>query len=138
MTYPDGSAIGIGDLVWWDEGHCVGYVQVIAEDDYESWGLTVPSVFLANRHPFDRSLGTGVAYNQASFEDEGIGLLSPQEVKALERATAEARRLATVDFDTSTYAVTTDVENCQQLGWIFTLFRDGTEVQVLKVAARTA
>jgi hypothetical protein len=137
MTYPDGSTVGVGDLVWWNEGHSVGYVQVVAEskDDYESWGLKVPSIFLSNRHPFDRSLGTGVAYDRASFEDEGIGLLSLEELNQLERATAEARRLATASFDTSTYSVTTEVDKCQQVGWVFTLFRDGREVEVLKVAA---
>jgi hypothetical protein len=138
MTYADGSTVGVGDLVWWNEGDCVGYVQVVAEskNDYESWGLTVPSIFLSNRHPFDRSLG-GVAYAQALFEEEGIGPLSTEDLNRLERATSEARRIATVDFDTSTYAVTTEVKNCQQVGWIFTLFRDGREAQVVKVAVKT-
>ncbi len=44
--------------------------------------------------------------------------------------------MATVDFDTSTYAVTTEVENSQLVGWIFTLFRDGQEARVVKVAAK--
>ena len=140
MTYPDGSKICIGDLVWWDEGHCIGYVQVIAEskDDYERWGLAAPGIFVSNTHPFDQSLGSGVNYEQASFEDEGIGLLSPEELNRLEGAIAEARRLATVDFDTSTYAVTTEVKNCQVVGWILTFFRDGQEVQVVNVASMLA
>lgn len=138
MNYPDGSTVNIGDLIWWNEGTCVGYVQVVAEskDDYESWGLTAPSIFLSNRHPFDRSLGTGVQYERASFEDEGIGLLSPEESKQLERATAEARKFATEDFDILTYAVTMEVENCQHVGWVFTLFREGKQVQIVRVAAK--
>lgn len=100
MTYPDGSQIHVGDLIWWDEGLCVGYVQAIAEsrEDYESWGLDSPHIFVSNRHPFDPSLATsgGVAYGASFLEDDGIGPLSAVERLEFERATQLALSLAGV------------------------------------------
>lgn len=81
MKYPEGQNIKIGDLVWWDEGVCVGHIQVIAEskEDYESWGLSEPHIFVDNDHPFDSSIGIGIAHNHGCLENEGIGLLGKNE-----------------------------------------------------------
>jgi len=121
MTYPDGLQIHVGDLIWWDEGHCVGYVQAIAEsrEDYESWGLDSPHIFVCNRHPFDPALATssGVAYGASFLEDEGIGPLSAAERLEFERAT----QLALAGRSYSCYSVTTHVEGCTTMSWIFHL-----------------
>lgn len=122
MTYPDGSQIHVGDLIWWDEGHCVGYVQAIAEsrEDYESWELDSPHIFVSNRHPFDPSLATsiGVAYGASFLEDDGIGPLSAAERLEFERAT----QLALAGRCYSRYSVITHVEDCTIKSWTFHLF----------------
>jgi hypothetical protein len=135
VRYPGGSTIRVGDLVWWDEGYCVGYVQVVAEskEEYEGWGLRCPHIFVSNRHPFDPTLGTGVAYDVACFEDEGIGLLTPEERNGLEQAAAKAQMNLKANPDDLTYAVTTEVQNCQQTAWIFTFMKDDEEVEVVKI-----
>jgi hypothetical protein len=33
MRYPEGQEIRVGDLVWWDEGACVGHVQWIWDEE---------------------------------------------------------------------------------------------------------
>ncbi|MBE7497582.1 MAG: hypothetical protein HS117_21765 [Verrucomicrobiaceae bacterium] len=128
MTYPDGSQIRVGDLIWWDEGHCLGHVQAIAESqaDYESWGLVAPHIFISTRHPFDPTLATRhadggvpvlVSYDVASFDDEGIGLLSPAERQEFERA----RQAALLGRGCSCFSVTTHVESGTLRSWIFRL-----------------
>ena len=133
MIYPDGSTIRVGDLIWWDEGLCIGYVQAIVEskEEYKSWGLDAPHIFLSNTHPFDSKITSGVCYNRASFDDEGIGLLNPEERKEFDQAILRAKKSVVADY--STYAVTTEIQHSQQIGWIFTFFKDGKEVEVIKI-----
>ena len=138
MNYPDGPTIRVGDLVWWDEGFCVGYVQVIAEckSDYEDWGLQAPHIFVSNSHPFDSTLRTGVGYPEACLRDEGIGLLTTDERIQLDEATNRAHDLFARDLDYSTYAVTTDVQSCQLAGWFFTFYKDGKELKKVRVPVK--
>lgn len=97
--------VRVGDLVWWNEGVCVGFVEEVMEErsDYERWGLDEPSIALTNLHPFAangakhkqhigfvRSGGT-VVYSLGDLEDEGIGLLSGHERSELEWVIAQAR-----------------------------------------------
>lgn len=135
MRYPDGSMIRVGDLIWWNEGQCVGYVQVVAEskEDYESWGLGRPHIFVSNRHPYDPSLGSGVAHDEACLEDEGIGLLTPEERNKFEQAATKARMSLKADSDDLTCSVTCEVQDCQQTGWIFTFNKDGQEFEVVTI-----
>lgn len=92
MVYPDSNTVTVGDLIWWNEGSCVGYVQSVAdsEEEFEAWGLDRSHLFLANVHPFDPHEKSGVAYDQGCLADEGIALLSSEEQADLERAVAEA------------------------------------------------
>jgi len=121
MTYPDGSQIQVGDLIWWDEGLCVGYVQAIAEsrEEYGSWGLDSPHIFVSDRHPFDPSLATsgGIGYPASLLEDDGIGSLSAAERLEFERA----KKLALAGRSYSCYSVTTHVEDCTIKSWVFHL-----------------
>jgi hypothetical protein len=135
MKYPDGSMIQVGDLIWWDEGLCVGYVQVIAESksDYAAWGLQAPHIFVSNTHPFDSTLLSGVSYPETCLKDEGIGLLTSDERIQLDKASARASDLVGVDLDYSTYSVTADVQNRQLAGWFFTFYKDGKELKKVKV-----
>ena len=135
MKYTDGTIIRVGDLVWWNGGGCLGYVQVVAETraEYERWGLTSPHIFVSNRHPFDISLGSAVAHNESCFEDEGISLVTPQEKLDLKEAARRARTRLKADSADLTYTVTTEVQDCRQIGWIFTFFSNGAEVETVRI-----
>ena len=112
MKYPKQYAVDgepdevcAGDLVWWNEGVCVGFVLEVMEerDDYERWGLAEPSVAVSNVHPFaaneakhKQHIGTVagggiVVYSACDLEDEGIGPLAPHERSELEWAITEAK-----------------------------------------------
>jgi hypothetical protein len=134
MKYPNGSMIQFGDLIWWDEGHCVGYVQVIAESnsEYESWGLDAPHIFVSNNHPFDAALLTGVAHDEACFKDEGIGPLTADEHVRLRQAIDTACE-SVAGLEYSTYSITTDVQHCQLVGWCFTFYQDSKELRKVRV-----
>lgn len=137
MKYPNGSTIKVGDLIWWDEGHCVGYVQVLAEskEEYERWGLDHPHIFVSNRHPFDSKLETGAAHDEACFEDEGIGLLTMDEQRELERVTKYAHHLAGFNLGGSDYSINTDVREGQLQAWLFTFNVNGQEKKIAVPAA---
>src|SRR4051812_37227185 len=96
MQYRDGSPIRVGDLIWWDEGCCVGHVQAVAEspEEYAAWGLDSPHVFVSNSHPFDPSVTSGVAYPATLLEDDGIGPLSAEERGEFERVAKMAANQA--------------------------------------------
>ena len=135
MQYPDGSMIQIGDLIWWDEGFCVGYVQAIEESktEYESWGQNEPHIFVSNNHPFDATTHSGVAYPESSLADDGIARLNPEERLEFDRAAVRAHRLVATDSDC--YAVTTEVRDSRLHAWIFTYYKDDKNVQAVSVPA---
>ena len=110
----DDSTIQVGDLIWWDEGYCVGYVQAVAEskNEYGSWGLDAPHIFVSNTHPFDPTMHIGVGYGESILADDGIGLLTLEERVQLEQATSQAHERA-ADLEYSTYSVFTDVRDCK-------------------------
>ena len=85
MKYPDGSAMKQGDLIWWNEGGCVGHVQKIIEtpEEWAEWGWQGPAAYFGNLHPYDPNI-IGVGYPAGCFEDEGIAKLSEFEHSALE------------------------------------------------------
>jgi len=134
MKYPDGSIIQVGDLIWWNEGYCVGYVQVIAEskEEYDSWGLDEPHVFVSNVHPFNSTIQSGVAEPESSLADEGIGLLTTEERVRLEQAANLAHQLLSADFKYSTYSVFTEVLDGKLVGWAF-IYRQEHETESAKI-----
>lgn len=111
--------IHVGDLIWWNEGVCVGYIQGVMEvrEDYERWGLDEPSIALTNLHPFDANEqkhkqnigfvtnGGTVVNSENQLEDEGIGLLSPHERSELKWAISEAKRRVTPKHRDASYCV---------------------------------
>jgi hypothetical protein len=131
MTYTDGSEVRAGDLIWWDEGHCVGYVQSIIEsrEDFGRWGLNAPGIFVSNRHPFDGREVSGVNYDADSFADEGIGLLSVTERQEFERA----KRLALAGRKFSWFSATTLVEAGTLKAWMFTLHDESDRKTVVPI-----
>lgn len=130
MNYPDGSPVRVGDLVWWNGGACVGYVQGIAESpkEHETWGLDSPHIFLSNHHPFDPSIGSGIAYPETCFTGEGIGLLSDEEKGSLEAASLQAIASVTDGLNYSSCSVDAVVRENRQVGWKFTFHKNGTPV----------
>lgn len=103
MKYPKQYSLGsepdeihVGDLVWWNEGTCVGHVRWIWESERDgdySWAETEgPPIFISNKHPYQ--VGTepeGVIHDESCLEDEGIGLLSEHERNEFEWAVSEAK-----------------------------------------------
>lgn len=83
MIYPDGVEVHLHDLIWWNEGQCVGYVSEILETqkDWEKYGgeINEAGIFLSldiSRRTFD-----SVVFNSHhSFEEEGIKLLTDAEI----------------------------------------------------------
>jgi len=126
MKYPKEYSLGaepqeirVGDLVWWNEGVCVGFIEKVIESrkDYESWGLEEPSVALTNLHPFDAnerkhkqhigfvSSGGTVLNSEDQLKDEGVGLLSSHERSELEWAITEAKRRVAPEHHDTPYCV---------------------------------
>lgn len=139
MKYPDGSTIRVGDLIWWDGGYCVGFVQLVAEslDEYGSWGLDEPFIFVSNIHPFDPKMNTGVGYSESQLDDDGIGLLTPEERLQMEQASKQAVELAAANLEYSTYSVFTEARNRKLAEWVFTFRKsDGTELESITVPVR--
>ena len=133
MKYPDGSPINVGDLVWWNEGSCVGYVQVIAESEaeYVGWGLDSPHVFLSNIHPFAPGSNIGVAYPEACLKDEGVAPLIGEDRIRLDRASHRATSLLAATFDYTHYSVATEVKDRQLVGWVFTFWKNDEALQTI-------
>lgn len=125
MNYPDGSVIRTGDLIWWDEGACVGHVGEIMEESqqYEAWGLDEPSLEINNVHPFDGSSG-GIVYPLWVLESEGLSKFSDPERRELELALSEASRRAGRSFEGLKYVVRAGIENCKRVAWVFILLGD--------------
>ncbi len=135
MNYPDGQPICVGDLIWWNEGSCVGHVQVVAEtkEEYEAWGLDEPHIFVDNSHPFDPTIGCGVAHNVGCFEDEAIGLLNQAEIGLFEAAVKEAEAKAVTDLNSHQFSVTTECVNGQRVAWIFVISEGDCVVEKVRV-----
>src|SRR5690606_22416582 len=100
MQYPDGLSISVGDLIWWNERTCVGYVHAVLEanDEYLAWGLDVPGIMLAIGHPFDPDEAT-VFYPAWSFEDEAVGLFTADEREELSEAAERAEAKSHFGFE---------------------------------------
>lgn len=137
MRYRDGTTVRVGDLVWLNGGTELGYVQVVAEskEEYEGWGLSSPHIFVANLHPFDPTIKTGIAHAEESLNDEGIGLLTAVESAEFRHATDRAFEPVVPDRVGDRYSVKTDIRQCQVVGWVFTFFRDDKPVQTVRVPA---
>ena len=135
MNYPDGHLIRVGDLIWWNEGSCVGHVHVIAETpaEFEAWGLEEPHIFVDNTHPFDPTIGSGVAYNEACFEDEAIGLLDPKEIGMFEAAVKAAAEKSAIDFSSHRFSVTTKCVNGRMVAWVFDVRSGDSIVETVRV-----
>ena len=111
---PEQDKICVGDLVWWNEGVCVGFVEevMVERPAFERSGLGEPGIALTNLHPFEANetkhkqhlgsvtSGGTVVHSYGVLEDEGVGLLSDHERSELDWAITEARsKMATAHRD---------------------------------------
>ena len=109
MNYPDGRMMQAGDLVWWNEGVCVGYIEEVigTQDEWALWGLSEPSYAVSNLHPFEACstkhkqhvggvvTGGTVVYPETHMEDDGLGLLDDKEREELRWARTSVGRTGT-------------------------------------------
>lgn len=88
MKYLDGNEVRLHDLIWWNEGQCVGYVSEILETE-KDWGkfggeINEAGIFLS----LDMSgqvFNSVVFKSYESFEAEGVGLLTEEETGDIKR-----------------------------------------------------
>jgi hypothetical protein len=125
-----------GDLIWWNEGVCVGFVEEVMEDpsDYERWGLDQPSIAFTNLHPFKANaekhkqhigfVTTGATvvhpFDRQHLEDEGVGPLTPHERSELAWAISEAKSRVDSTYHNCPYCVSAlkDMEHGEE-AWHF-------------------
>lgn len=133
MNYPDGSIVRVGDLVWWNEGCCLGHVQSIAEtkEAYEAWGLDSPFIAISNEQPFNPANTMGVVYDETDFKDDGIGLLNVEEHEQLALAVSQAKTMVFEEYDV--FCVTTAVEQGRLAHWLFEFRKSGKPVRSVTV-----
>jgi hypothetical protein len=141
MNYPDGTPIQVGDLVWWDEGACVGFIQWIwdeARDGDYTWANTAgPPLFIANRHPYTPShdaVSAGVLHDELCLAGEGVGLLNAAELDELRRAISLAKIHSHSGLGGSSYSVETRVENCQRVEWVFSVYEGDIRIESIIVS----
>lgn len=129
MNYPDGNIVRAGDLIWWNEGSCVGYVQSVADsrEEFEAWGLDRPHLFLSNIHPFDSTQQSGIAYDEDCLADEGIGFLSAMELTDLKNAITKAQI-----YD-RTFSVFADCQDGRKTHWRFEINNVDASTHVARV-----
>ena len=130
MLYPNGQEICKGDLVWWDEGISIGYVEAIVEDDSES---NEPAHVLICRHPFRENYDSGERIYESEFVDEGFGLLSDEEANDFRRAEKVAIAQTTTPY-VSRYDVTAHWREHNVVAWLF-YFDGPTKLTPVEVPA---
>ena len=122
--------IRVGDMIWWNEGVCVGFVEAVMEqrEVFESWGLDDPSIAVTNLHPLQANEvkheqhiglvtnGGTVVYSADDLEDEGVGLLSEHERSELDWAISEARSKVSPEYSDLPFSVSAvkDMVRCEE------------------------
>ena len=122
MKYPDGTDIKVRDLIWWSEGTLVGHVQEIAEseEEFQSWGLDEPALFVGNRLPYDPA-SEGASYAPRHLEGEGVGKLNEAEIIEYDEAILRAKAISPEKWNGRWYAVELRFERGKGSEWIFLL-----------------
>jgi hypothetical protein len=141
MRYPEGQEIRVGDLVWWDEGACVGHVQWIWDEERDGdyfWlgeNLQGPPIWISNTHPYQSSNSfEGIPHDEASLADEGVGLLTEDEKHELRDAVTIAALRSKLGFEGKRYCVQTRAENCELIDWILSLKNEGVVLETIVVS----
>lgn len=134
MLYPDGSSVQAGDLIWWDEGHCVGFVQEVIETeaDQRRWGLMHPHLLIGG-HPYRPGAPGFVMCAATDLADEGIGRLTDHDAAQLDAAIAHAQAEAPYDLAGCSFLVQAEVCNGVQIAWLITASATGGEKGTFRI-----
>jgi len=91
MNYPDNRRVCIGDLIWWNEGTCLGYVSEIIGDlnEVKHRGLDDMGIFISNDYT-KREMEGSMYVELSDFEDEGISKCEIDEHRYLDEVISKA------------------------------------------------
>ncbi len=134
MLYPDGTSVQAGDLIWWDEGHCVGFVQEVieTETDRRKWGLAHPYISIGG-HPYKPAAPGFVVCAASDFVDEGIGRLIDDDSVHLDAAIQHAQAEARFDLSAIGFVVQTEVRDGIQVAWLITANPTGAGSDTIRI-----
>jgi hypothetical protein len=133
MRYSDGSSVRAGDLIWWAEGHCVGFVQVVIETEADllEWGLAQPHLSIGG-HPYRPGKHGFVTCTASKLADEGIARLIYDDRLSLSRGIKQALDQAKVDPSTTDLFVQTEAGDSVQTAWLITVRVPGEESATIR------
>lgn len=105
--------------MWWNGGVAVGYIQSIVDTDAAIAKLGVDNKGILISSVKGRWEGRPLAYYpEASFDDDGIGLLTGEELDRLQGLQADFRRLTGWGSD-ERLAITREFSNGILVRWVF-------------------
>lgn len=135
MNYPNGGEIKVGDLIWWNGGYAIAYVQSLleAEEELREWGLEESHLFLANIHPFDPTSVAGIGYPQSFLEEDGVRLLTEDEKGKLVAATAGASQATDVDFTVVPHSIGLEETENEGREWVFSVIEGEDLVETARI-----
>lgn len=118
--------MAVGDLVWWNEGRCLGYVQIIVEtpEDLHLWGIegTQGQAMIANHHPFDPNAMGFVRHDRECLAREGVAKLSKREIQLFQKAIQLAKPSSRYGFDDHGFSVMVKYRAGARFEWVFRLY----------------
>ena len=131
MNYPNGTPIQCGDLIWWNEGRGIGFVQMVVESEteYSEMNLEEPHLFIQALHPFDPEAPLFVAYPEHSLRDEEIGPFTASERELLRQATEAAQASLNHEEKGLPYSVIVTRRQDTPAQWQFTFHGGDTQTE---------
>jgi hypothetical protein len=135
MHYPDGSSVKAGDLIWWDEGHCIGFVQAVIETEanQRKWGLRQPHISIGG-HLYRPGAPGFIMCPASDFADEGIGRLTDVECAQLDNAIEHAQAQQGVDLSATDFVVHAEVRDGARTALLITANPGGVESDTTRVS----
>lgn len=134
MLYPDGSSVRPGDLIWWDEGTCVGFVQEVIETEADrcKWGLAQPHIAIGG-HPYNPAAPGFVTCPEFLLADEGVSKLTADERAQLNKAIEHAQVQAGADLSIVDFVVRTEARDGLRTAWVIRVKQSGQEFSTIRV-----
>lgn len=134
-SFPNDNLIAKDDLIWFNEGVSVGFIYEIVEDP-SFWGVEETGVMIQSLHPLEvkeREDSPGLFfYPESSFADEGIGRLTDNEKKEVNRAI----EIALDRFQETSPVFTVSAykkDNSKNEEWHIALFENGNESRLEQI-----
>ena len=135
MYYFDGEEIAIGDVVFWNEGMCLGAVSGIFEtsDELEGVSQCEPGIMLSFSVSIMNPLPGGMFVECADFKDDGINKCSQKLLIRLFETHAKIARV--VDFSQYTsdsYGINRIyMPVCKKAVWVYIYYASISSVRAL-------